>query len=352
MLNAIFHRGAVSAAAGSLCNLRGFHGRSAQPRTPRDLRDDPPEGGEPHHRLRQGRSRLLSGGCFLSGYRDWTAKVTIDDPEEVYPVAVSRMPLSEYNQRLREAIGRTCAGCLRCKAPTARDQSLHCYYGLLSLDGVCFSRYDEKPAPRSFSEGLMWLGGGFMRLRYAQLDAEALRGKLKEHLQIVCDAAEKTTTPDGTVLLTVTPKKKELLPPLLMQATGRYLHGLTGSFRLCLPSAPDLSPDTLTALVSHGDVFRKECRKYGVSLAELTWDGQDRGRIEALLQQMNKACLLYPMHLTAERAFLLLMDEPAALRQLRFHAPMLQAHSALITVHDACHSRRYTIRYDMPFIPL
>lgn len=290
--------------------------------------------------------------CFLSGYRDWVIKVTIDDPADVYPVTAERIPLNEYNQRLREAIGRTCGGCLRCKPPTARDQTLGCYKDLLSIEGVCFFRYDEKPAPRSFGELLAFLGGGFMRLKYAEKDTEAMRLTLKESLHVLCDAAEKALQPDGTTLLTVTLKRKELLPPYLMLAAGHYLHSLTGTYRLQPSAQPDTSPDALLALIQQGEPFRKECRKYGVSLAVLTWDGRDNGRVADLLWQMNKTCLLYPLHTEPGRSLLLLMDTAVSLKQMRYHAPMLEAHAAQIDVYGPAHSRRYTVSFCMPYDPL
>lgn len=287
--------------------------------------------------------------CFLSGYKDWYADVRIDSPDDVYPVEAERIPLKEYDRRLREVIARTCDGCLGCKPPTARAQSLQDYRERLSLSGVCFFRYEEKPAPRAFAEGLEWLGGGFMRLRYALKDAEALREHLKEHTRILCESAEKVQLPDGSMQLTVTLKKKELLPPFLMQAVGHYIHGLTGSFRVETATVPAVSPEDALSLVHHGEAFRKECRKYGVSLAELIWDGQDGGRVDDLLWTMNRSCLLYPLHITAGRSILLLMDTANSLKALRFHAPMLEAFGTRIAVHSELGSRRYTVSFDMPF---
>lgn len=289
--------------------------------------------------------------CFLTGYRDWIADVTIDDPAEVYPVEVERIPLREYNRRLREAIGRTCEGCARCKPPTARDQSLQGYHELLSLNGVCPFRYEEKPAPRSFGQNLQWLGGGFMRCKYAEKDAEAMRQQIRESLCLIYDSAIKSAGPDGTTLLTVTPKKKELLPPYLTLAIGHYIHSLTGTYRIQPAVQPDTSPDALLALAApeRRETFRKECRKFGVSLADLTWDGQDEGRVMRMLWEQNRHSLLYPLYEAPGRAILLLMDTAEAMKTLRFFTPMLAAHGAAITVHGQYHSRRYTVNFDMPF---
>lgn len=220
--------------------------------------------------------------CFLSGYKDWYADVRLDSPDDVYPVEAERIPLKEYDRRLREAIARTCGGCLGCKPPTARAQSLQSYRERLSLNGVCFFRHEEKPAPRAFADGLGWLGGGFIRLRYAQKDAEELRELIRQHTRILCESAEKVELPDGSGQLNVTLKKKELLPPYLMLAIGHYIHGLTGSFRIAAPT-PEVTSKALLALVAQGEAFRAECKKYGAALAFLTWNGQDGGRVATFL---------------------------------------------------------------------
>lgn len=289
--------------------------------------------------------------CFLSGYKDWYADVRIDRLDDVFPVSIERIPLKEYDLRLREVIGRTCEGCVICKPPTARAQSLQSYRERLSLNGTCFFRWEEKPLPRIFGEGLGWLGGGFMRLKYAQKDAEALRQHLKEHTRILCESAEKVELPDGSGQLNVTLKKKELLPPYLMQAVGHCIHGLTGSFRIAAPT-PEVTSEALLALVAQSEAFRAECKKYGAALAFLTWNRQDKGRVAAFLEEQEKHLCLHTLCLEEGRASLLLLDLPLAMSTLRFHVPMLEAFGTQIAVHGQSFSRRYAVSFDMPYEPL
>lgn len=298
---------------------------------------------------------VIKGICmapyFLTGYRDDPADVVISDPADVYPTQVERLTQEEYNARLRTLIEGYCEGCLGYKPLSPKVQSLNGHHEEISLNGVCFFRYEQKPAPRSFGHNLMWLGGGFMRYKYAEQDAEEMRQNLKETLYVVYSAAEKTVQPDGSTLLTVTPKKKELLPPYLALAIGHYVHSLTGTYRVQPDVMPDTSPEALLALAApeRREAFRKECKKYGVSLADLTWDGKDEGRVTRMLWPQNKHSLLYPLYEAPGRAILLLMDTAAAMKTLRFYTPMLEAHGAEITVHGQYYSRHYTVNFDMPY---
>ena len=95
--------------------------------------------------------------------------------------------------------------------------------------------------------------------------------------------------------------------------------------------------------------LRKDCRRYGAALAELTWDGQDDGRVAASLALLERKALLSVLHAEAGRAFLLMLNVPMALKELRFRTPLLEAHGSALTVHSATHSRRCTISFDMPF---
>lgn len=301
---------------------------------------------------------VIKGICmapyFLTGYRDEPVAVTISNPDDVYPVQVERMTQEEYNDRLRCVIEGYCDGCLGYKQLTPKVQSLNGHHEEISLNGVCFFRYETKPSPRILRPNMMWLGGGFMRYQYAQKDAEEMRQNIKEHTYIVYDSASKDALPDGSQLLTVTAKKKELLPPYLALALGHYIDNLTGSYRIAPSPLPEVTPEAILALAAPDkrEAFRKECKKYGVSIADLTWDGQDQGRVLSSLQALNKQSILYVLWEAADRAILLLMDTPNAMKELRYRAPMLEHHGAVITVHGQYHSRRYTVNFDMPFTEL
>jgi len=350
MLNAIFHRGSYLLLPDDLPTHEAFMADLHSRELPATYALVP--------LLENNRVRcftVFKGFClapyFLSGYRDEPANVVIQDPNEVYPVQIERMTQEEYNARLRTVVESACEGCTNHKPLSPKVQSLNSYFENISLNGVCPFRYEGKPAPRSFQQNIMWLGVGFMRSRYAEKTAEEIRAKLKEYLYLVYDSAEKTVQPDGTTLLTVTPKKKELLPPYLTLAIGHYISSLTNTYRIQPVVQPALSPEAILAFATpeRRETFRKECKKYGVSIAELPWDGQDDGHILRMLWEQNKHSILYPLWEGPGRAILLLMDTPEALKTLRFHTPMLEAHHAAITVHGQYHSRRYAVNFDMPY---
>lgn len=350
MYNAIFHKGEYLLLPEEYQTFEAFMADLRSRELPAtcqmiSLRED---NRIPHWTVSKG---ICMAPYFLTGYRDKPVSVVINDPGDVYPTQVERMSQEEYNARLRTVIEGYCEGCLGYKPLTPRVQSLNGHHEEISLNGVCFYRYESKPSPRSFRHNLQWLGGGFMRYNFAGKDAEEMRQEIKQTLYVVYDSAVKTGEADGSILLTLTPKKKELLPPYLALALGHYLHELTHSYRVEPAVQPDLSPDAILSLAAPErlEAFRKECKKYGVSLAELTWDGQDEGRIMRMLWEENKPSLLYPIAEAPGRAILLLMDTGDALTRLRFFSPMLEAYSAVITVHSQSCSRRYTINFDMPF---
>ena len=254
---------------------------------------------------------------FLSGYRDEPVSVTIQDMADVYPTQVERLSQEEYNLHLRKVIESYCDGCLGYKPLSPKVQSLNGHHEEISLNGVCFFRYEQKPSLRSFGMNLMWLGGGFMRRDFAKLDAEEMRLKLKEYLYVVYAGAELTTLEDGTQILTISPKKKELLPPYLALAIGEYVEGLIGNYRIQPDIRPNTDPETILSLAApeHREAFRKECKKYGVSIACLTWDGKDEGRILQALSQLNRQCRLSVLSALQNQAVLLMMDTANALKQ-------------------------------------
>lgn len=288
---------------------------------------------------------------FISGYRDDPITVTINNPDDIYPTQAERLTQEEYNTRLRKLVESYCPGCLGYKPLSPKVQSLNGHHEEISLNGVCFFRYEEKPTPRSFGANLLWLGGGFMRYNFAKLDADEMRLKLKEYLYIVYASAELSALEDGTQQLTVSSKKKELLPSYLALAIGAYIDGLTGHYRIQPAIPPDTTPESFLALAApeKREAFRRECKKFGVSIAVLTWDGQDDGRVMESISLLDRHCQLCVLHAEQNRASLLLMDTAEALKAIRFRSPMLEAHGAVLTIHGQYHSRRYTVNFDMPY---
>ena len=161
---------------------------------------------------------------FLSGYHDEPSTVQISDASDVYPTAVEIMDQDTYNARLRKLIEGYCPGCKRFKPLTNRVQSLNGHHGEISLDGVCFFRYETNPSPRIFHDLLFSFGGFFKRNHYAQLGPEDIREKLT-WLYLRFRSLDLQDTEDGR-LLRVECKKKELLTPILVPFLSDYLNGI------------------------------------------------------------------------------------------------------------------------------
>lgn len=290
---------------------------------------------------------------FLTGYRDQPVRVAISDPADVYPAVVERLTQAEYNARLRRMVEGFCPGCASFGALTEDDASLNGHHEEISLDGVCFFRHEGANPPRCFQEGLEdWLAC-LLDSPISNDSAAQLQMAARQHLHLSCSGAALTVLADGALRLTMSTPKQELLPPLLALAMGAAAASATeGDFHVAPESMPDLSPDGLSVLTAPAreNLLRWECRKYGTALARLLWDGQDAGRIAASLTGLVQDGLVFPLHVDASQAFLLLLNEPIALKALRYRSPLLQPHHAQLTLWDAAGVRRCPVTYSMALV--
>ena len=301
-----------------------------------------------HSRFSRG---VCMAPCFLTGYRDEPLSVRIDDPSAVYPVQVELLTQEEYNARLCAVVRKCCPGCRDYTPISGNEASLAGRHEEISLNGVCSFRWETRSRPRCFSDDLKLLDAPLLR-RLPGLTEQELCKEITLYTGLPVAIAQKVIAPDGAVTLRVQPTKPSPLFPLLTRAAGHYMQSLSGSaLRMEPHPLPDLSPEALTALTAWEcrSALRKDCRRYGAALAELTWDGQDDGRVAASLALLERKALLSVLHAEAGRAFLLMLNVPMALKELRFRTPLLEAHGAALTVHSATHSRRCTINFDMPF---
>lgn len=301
------------------------------------------------------RSRVSRGvcmaPCFLSGYREEPLTVPINNPAAVYPVQVERLTQEEYNARLCEVVRGHCPGCKDYSPISGDEASLAGHHEEISLNGVCFFRWETRARPRCFGDDLQQLGDFLLR-QLSGLSEQEICGEITFYTGLPFDGAQKVIAPDGSVTLTLRTAKASPLSPLLTWAAGRYIRFVSGGAFCMEPDPlPDLSPDALMALTAWKcrSALRKDCRRYGAALAEMTWDGQDDGRVAASLALLERKAFLSVLHAEAGRALLLLLDVPMALKELRFRTPLLEAHGAVLTVHSATNSRRYTVNFDMPY---
>lgn len=288
---------------------------------------------------------------FLSGYGDDPVELLITDPNKVYPVEVSVYTQEEYNARLRDLVLNKCPGCLRYKDLSNRSQSLNGHFEEMSLDGVCLFRQETKLSPRIFHDHLFSFGGFYMRFNYYDKSAREMSEELKSHFYTTYQSAELYD--HGTQKeLVLTLKKNELMLPVLTSAISHYLDYITHHryhirTDAQVPDTTDLIEQILSS--ENTEQFRKDCKKYGVSLAVLEYSDQGTEEIRASLKPLVDHFWLFPLACEEGKTYYLLADTSYILKELRYRSPMLQAYHTRIKVFGQAHNRAYDISFQMPY---
>jgi len=286
---------------------------------------------------------------FLSGYHDEPSMVTIENREIVYPVHVEVMDQTEYNAHLREVINRVCPGCLRFKPLSNRVQSLNGHFEKMTLDGVCVFRQESKPAPRSFHHHLFSFGGFFVRFDYASKNAQEMHDNIKQWFYASYADAQLEES-NGHKTLTLRCKKNELLTPVLTEAVSRYIAEISkGTYHIRLAEDFSCSENLLTEMLLevNSKTFRKECKKYGVSLAVLEYDEHASEKVRHSLKELVNHFWVFPLLQSSGKDYYLVSDTSYVLKELRYRSPLLQAHHASVSIFDQYRNSRYQISFDM-----
>lgn len=286
---------------------------------------------------------------FLSGYHDDPCTIQISFPEEVYPVQVELMEQAEYNARLRELVNGYCPGCTKFKPLSNRVQSLNGHFEELPLDGTCLYREEVKPSRREFHTPLFFFGGAMKRSQDKNPDLDSLMYDLTSRLYLRYQNAELKETGNGKVM-TVTCKKKELLPPLLTNALEIYTTNVAWETCIVHSAVPYIcTGETIQDLLSekNREVYRKECKKYGVSLGCLEFDPTAQEEIVESLSELTKHYWLFPLVEQRGKIWYLVTDHSHVLKELRFRSPLLQAHGTSFTEYDQFDNLRYEISFLM-----
>lgn len=286
---------------------------------------------------------------FLSGYHDEPIPITISNPEDVYPVEVEVMDQSEYNAKLREVINRVCPGCLRFKPLSNRVQSLNGHFEEMTLDGVCLFRQESKPAPRIFHEHLFSFGGFFKHFDYAKNSAKEMHDHIKQWFYVrYADAV--LLEENNCKTLTLQCKKNELLAPLLTTAISSYLDEISnGTYHIRLSENYIFTESTFKELVneSNAEAFRKDCKKYGISLAVLEYDDNATEKVRHSLKPLFEHFWIFPLLQTNGKEYYLVSDTSMFLKELRFRSPLLQAYHTDVSIFDQFKNTQYQVSFDM-----
>lgn len=286
---------------------------------------------------------------FLSGYHDKPGMVTIENSENVYPVHVEVMDQTKYNAQLREVINRVCPGCLRFKPLSNRVQSLNGHFEEMTLDGVCMFRQDSKPSPRCFHDHLFAFGGFFLQFDYASKNAQEMHDHIKQWFYARYADAQLEEN-NGQKVLTLRCKKNELLAPVLTDAISRYVEKISdGTYHIHLAEDFSYSENHMTELLleQNSEAFRKECKKYGISLAVLEYDAHATKKVRSSLKELVDHFWVFPLLQTSGKDYYLLADTAYVLKELRYRSPLLQAHQASVSIFGQYGNSHYQISFDM-----
>ncbi len=285
---------------------------------------------------------------FYSEYGFMEADAVIDDAQEVYPVEVELFTQSEYNERLRSVILAFCPGCLRYKPLTERVQSLNGHFHEIALNSVCFCRQESKPAPRVFRDNLFSLGGCWHRSDPCKAGAESIRDTIGTWTYLKYTSAEKPEGDPGRLRVSFKP---DFFVQMLSNVLARYIETaltFTG-FRLLPDQSTQIDKNSFEAQLSqqNREVFRKNCRKYGVALSILRFDPSRERQVADVLEALARQYDFAVLYREKGIRYLALLDESKTRKDLHYRAPLLEAAEAKMEIFDQYGDRQYRITFKM-----
>ena len=294
-------------------------------------------------------SMLEKGVCiapyFYSEYGYREEDVRIESADEIYPVEVELFTQKEYNERIREVILSYCPGCQGYKPISNKVQSLNGHFEEISLNSVCFYRQNYKPAPRVFKEYLFGIGGLWRNFDPVTTPAARLFDEFKSMLHVKYDAAEKIAPETMTLRF-----KPDFFTGLLTDILENYIeNALTFTkFRLSYDKTP-VNKEAFEAQIreENRDNFRKNCKKYGVSLAVMTYNPDAEEQVSRSLAPLFEHYRAYVICKEPGALYLILLDQCGFLKQLHFRSPLLNPAGCEITVYDQYEETKYRVSFDM-----
>ena len=285
---------------------------------------------------------------FLTGYHDDPSSIRFENTHEIYPVQVELMDQDTYNARLREVINGFCPGCKRFKPLTNRVQSLNGHHEEITLNGVCFYRYEENPSPRVFHDLLFSFGGFFIRNNYAKLSAVEMKERLTwNYLRYKSYALEEK---NGETYLTLECKKGELLSPVVTAFVGRYVETVADQhYHIVLKNPVSCTEEYLASILQEENraAFQKECKKYGVSIGILEYDPSKTEAVRASLRDLTDHYFMEPLLCTPGREYYLVTDNSHVLKALHYRTPLLESCASTLKLYTQKEARNYKICFDM-----
>ncbi|MBQ8392519.1 MAG: hypothetical protein IJX51_01990 [Clostridia bacterium] len=286
-------------------------------------------------------------GSHLSGQ-----SVIIDDLKKLYPVDVEILPQEEYNHRLREVICKFCPGCKAYKPLTSNVRSLNGHFNEISLDSICFIRYETNPSPRYFLSLLRMSGGLWSHIPpVEETKEESLHSDLKEWMYLKYDKV--AFSKEEKMLLSVF-YKESFITSVLTELLSDYIKSWLYFTQLRIKNegkSTFTEEDVLKVLSGDNtEKFRKECKRYGISIGALKHNPEGQAEIESSLADCVLHNLFYPICKTENMIYYLFTDTPICLKELHFRFPMLEKMGTELTVYSQNDVRKYTINRKMPYV--
>lgn len=182
--------------------------------------------------------------------------------------------------------------------------------------------------------------------------AEDVSEMIRSMLKIKYDSAEKL--PDQPTMTVAF--KSDFFIQLLTEVIEKYLEQtLTFTeFRLAFDRKLYIDNIAFENQISGGNIesFQKNCKKYGVSLAILTYDPAFEEQITRSLEPLFTNYLAYAVFKESGKLYLLLMDECNCLKSLHYRSPLLESAYAKIRVYNQNGESTYRISFDMEKEPI
>lgn len=285
---------------------------------------------------------------FYSEYGYLEREIIIDDPSDVFPVDVELFTQKEYNERLREVILNYCPGCVRYKPLSNRVQSLNGHFEEIALNSVCFYRQESKPAPRVFFENMRGLLGLWYHFDPAEREPEDVMDSIKSMTYLKYASAHKDKSDSDRLVVSFKP---DFFVQVLTDALSRYISTAQGftRFRLDYESAVTIDVEEFKKQIveANRDLFHKNCKKYGVALAELYFDPAFEEKIVSALDSICDSFAASVLFKGIGKANLLLLDECSFLKQLYYRSPVFEVADSHIKIYDQYGEKGFRISFNM-----
>ena len=297
------------------------------------------------------RSPIQKGVCiapyFYSEYGYKTVEVELENAFEIFPVEVELFTQAEYNAMLRNVILTCCPGCVRYKPLSNRVQSLNGHFEEIALNSVCFYRQERKPAPRVFRDSLFFLGGFWKHFDPCMTDAARTAEEIKSRLYIKFDTAEKDCNSTAVTVAI----KPDFYVQSLSALLAAYVENVLSftDFRIRIENPMPIGEKEIRKQLDpeNREAMQKQCKKYGVALAELTYSQAYETAVNRSLKQLFDHYYIFSLSEEPGRKILMLLDECTALKELHFRAPLLETADATITVYNQNEEKTLRITFDM-----